>query len=70
MRKYETTFETISNCFQDSQYSPACQEITALVVAPDRMDHNTGAMLFVHGWDCNRHMDAELMEFASDAYNP
>ncbi|MEI8248257.1 MAG: prolyl oligopeptidase family serine peptidase [Lentisphaerota bacterium] len=68
MKKYDVTFESVSS-YSDSKYASACKEITAFIIEPDIVNEQTGAMLFLHGWDCNRFMDKELMEFTADAYN-
>ena len=69
MKKYDITFETVSVTAGNARYQPAPKEITALVTEPDSINQNTGAMLFTHGWDCNRFQDQKLMEYAADAYN-
>jgi len=49
---------------------PGCPKpITALVVEPDRIDKNTGAMLFTHGWGCNRFYDVDKIEYSCDRFN-
>lgn len=69
MRKFEFTFKTLSNNFHDQNYTPKLKEITAYVTAPDQLGPKTGAALFVHGWDCNRHMHQELMDYATEAHD-
>lgn len=69
MKKYDITFESVSVVSTDAHYIAAPKEITAFVTEPDNANTDTGAMLFTHGWDCNRFMDQELMEYAADAYN-
>jgi predicted esterase len=69
MRKYDLVFDSVSVAFGTERYAPAPKEITAFVAEPDCQDENTGLMLFTHGWDCNRFMDRDLMEYAADAWN-
>jgi len=69
MKKYDIVFETISVATVKANCKLPPQEITAFVTEPDKVNKDTGAMLFTHGWDCNRFMDQELMEYAADAYN-
>ena len=44
MKKFELSFDSIG-CTENY-----VKEITILVVAPDKFDDKTGAMLFCHGW--------------------
>ena len=69
MKKYDITFESVSVVSKGMSYVSAPKEITAFVTEPDNANKDTGAMLFTHGWDCNRFMDQQLMEYAADAYN-
>ena len=69
MKKYQVVFETASVVSSSDNFKPTPKEITALVIEPDNMNKGTGAMLFSHGWSCNRFMDQDVMEYAADAYN-
>jgi predicted esterase len=43
--------------------------ITALVIEPDEVNQDTGAMLFTHGWGGNRFQHQDKMEVSADALN-
>jgi len=60
MRTYEICFRSIG-----SRNYPT--PIVALVVEPDRVGPNTGAMLATHGWGGNRFQHQDKMEYASEA---
>lgn len=62
MNRYEITFESVNT----EVYS---KPITARVIAPDKMDSNTGSMLFTHGWAGNRFQNQDQMEYAAVRYN-
>ena len=63
MKKFELSFDSIG-CTET--YT---KEITILVVAPDKFDDNTGAMLFCHGWGGNRFQHQEFMKAVADKFN-
>ena len=63
MKKFELSFESIG-CTET--YT---KEITILVVAPDKIDDKTGAMLFCHGWGGNRFQHQDFMKAVADKYN-
>ena len=60
------TFEIVFNSLNSEDYS---KPITVLVIAPDKMDSNTGAMLFTHGWGGNRFQHQDKMEYSADKFN-
>ena len=62
MRTFEVTFPNLNTKFY-------AKYITALIVAPDKIGPHTGAMLFSHGWGCNRFQHQDKMEDAADQYN-
>ncbi len=63
MQKFELSFDSIG-C--NVTYT---KEITILVVAPDKFDDKTGAMLFCHGWGGNRFQHQEFMKAVADKFN-
>ena len=63
MKKFELSFDSIG-CTET--YT---KEITILVVAPDKFDDKTGAMLFCHGWGGNRFQHQEFMKAVADKFN-
>ena len=63
MKKFELSFDSIG-C--NETYT---KEITILVVAPDKFDDKTGAMLFCHGWGGNRFQHQEFMKAVADKFN-
>jgi len=63
MQKFELSFDSIG-C--NETYT---KEITILVVAPDKFDDKTGAMLFCHGWGSNRFQHQEFMKAVADKFN-
>ncbi|MBO7621563.1 MAG: alpha/beta fold hydrolase [Victivallales bacterium] len=63
MQKFELSFDSIG-C--NETYT---KEITILVVAPDKFDDKTGAMLFCHGWGGNRFQHQEFMKAVADKFN-
>lgn len=62
MRKYEFIFNSVN-----SEIYP--KPITVLVMEPDNMDKNSGAMLFTHGWGGNRFQHQDKMEYSVDKHN-
>ena len=62
MRKYEFTFNSVNSV----HYS---KPITVLVLEPDDINENTGAMLFTHGWGGNRFQHQDKMEYSVDRHN-
>jgi dienelactone hydrolase len=62
MRKYEFVFNSVN-----SEIYP--KPITVLVMEPDNIDKNTGAMLFTHGWAGNRFQHQDKMEYTVDKFN-
>ena len=62
MKKYDFTFTS-------QGAAPYPKPIRALVVSPDAPDASTGAMLFCHGWGCNRFQHQDKMEVAAEQYN-
>ncbi len=62
MREHETTFKS---CNSETYPKP----ITAYVVAPDRVDGQTGLMHFAHGWGGNRYGYREMQQEFADRYN-
>lgn len=59
MRTYEITFRSVG-----SRTYPT--PIVALVIEPDRIGPNTGAMLATHGWGGNRFQHQDKMEYACE----
>ncbi|NLV74915.1 MAG: prolyl oligopeptidase family serine peptidase [Chloroflexi bacterium] len=53
---------TFELTFESANYATSNKLITALVITPPEMTPETGAMLFTHGWGCNRYQYRELME--------
>lgn len=62
MRKYEFVFNSVN-----SEKYP--KPITVLVIEPDNINKDTGAMLFTHGWGGNRFQHQDKMEYTVDKYN-
>jgi len=62
VRTFEITFPNLNTV----HYS---KKITALVVAPEKIGPDTGAMLFTHGWGGNRFQHQDKMEYACENYN-
>lgn len=62
MRKYEFTFNSVNSIIYP-------KPVTVLVMEPDNIDKNTGAMLFTHGWSGNRFQHQDKMEYTVDKYN-
>lgn len=62
MRKHEIIFDSLNT---DSYTKP----IRALVITPDNLTPNTGAMLFTHGWGGNRFQHQDKMEATADKYD-
>ncbi len=62
MRQYELGYSSFNA--QGSSKS-----LTALVMEPDALGTNTGAMLCTHGWGNSRFQDAQKMAWAVDSYD-
>jgi predicted esterase len=62
MREYEFIFNSVNS----ESYS---KPITVLILEPDNVNKNTGAMLFTHGWGGNRFQHQDKMEYAVDKHN-
>ena len=62
MKSYEIVFQSVNS-------EAYAKPIRALVMEPDGMGVNTGAMLFTHGWGGNRFQYQETMEFACDEFD-
>lgn len=62
MKRFEFTFYSVNTA---SYPKP----VTALVIAPDNPDQNTGVMLFCHGWGGSRFQHQDKMEFTADAFH-
>lgn len=63
MKKFEFQFDSIG-CMEGTT-----KKITVLAIAPDKIDENTGAMLFCHGWGPNRFQMLDAMQATADKYN-
>ena len=63
MKQFEFQFDSIG-CMDNT-----VKRITVLALAPDKLDGNTGAMLFCHGWGPNRFQLLEQMQATVDKYN-
>jgi len=62
MPQYEITYLSVNS----SVYP---KPTTALVVEPDRLNDDSGAILMTHGWGGNRLDMREMMEYASREFN-
>ena len=62
MKRYEFTFESVNS---DNYTKP----ITVLIIEPDTLTADTGAMLFTHGWGGNRFQHEDKMLYAADPFN-
>jgi predicted esterase len=62
MREFELTFKSVN---RDGCPKP----ITALVIAPNKIDSQTGIMMFTHGMGGCRFGPRPLMEFTADEFN-
>ncbi len=62
MKTFEVTFNSVN-----SETYP--KPITVLVIAPDKINPETGAMLFTHGWAGNRFQHRDKMEYSADKFN-
>ena len=62
MKQYEVTFNSVNT-------TAWSKPITLLVIAPETITENTGAMLFNHGWSGNRFQNQEQMEFTADQFD-
>ena len=60
------TFEVTFNSMNSETYP---KPITVLVIAPDKMNSETGAMLFTHGWGGNRFQHQDKMEYSVNKFN-
>jgi predicted esterase len=62
VRTFEVTFPNLNTEFY-SKY------ITALIAMPDKISSSTGAMLFTHGWGCNRFQHQDKMEYTAREFD-
>jgi len=62
MRRYEFTYQSLNS----EAYS---KPIRVLVMAPDRVGDNTGAMLFSHGWGGNRFQYERAMLYTVERFD-
>jgi len=60
------TFEITYNSVNSETYP---KPITMLIIQPDCINDNTGAMLFTHGWGGNRFQHRDKMEYTADEFN-
>lgn len=63
MKQYEIVFKSVNYRFWLGKPT------AMLVIEPDKIDKNTGVMLFNHGWGGNRFQHKELIEFAVKKFN-
>ena len=59
MRSFEITYPSVNSVHYR-------KSITALIMEPDNVTPNTGAMLFTHGWGGNRFQHQDKMECACE----
>lgn len=62
MKKYEITFPSVN-----TENYP--KNITALIIEPETINTDTGAMLFSHGWGGNRFLHQDKMEWTAEQFN-
>lgn len=62
MRRFEITFPSVNS----TSYP---KWITALVMEPDTINDQTGAMLFTHGWGSNRYHHEDKMAVTAAEFN-
>ena len=62
MKKYEIVYENINN---ETYLKP----ISIFVIEPEKMNSETGIMLFTHGWGGNRFQHQDRMEYAVKNFN-
>lgn len=62
MKKYEITFPSVNT----ANYP---KNITALIIEPETINADTGAMLFTHGWGGNRFLHQDKMECSAEQFN-
>lgn len=62
MQRYEVTYPVSSSQLYK-------KPTTALVIEPDRIGSETGAMLFTHGWGGNRFQYEETMAYAANEFD-
>lgn len=62
MKRYEFSFESVNS----ENYT---KPITVLVVEPETLTPETGAMLFTHGWGGSRFQHEDKMLYAAEPYN-
>ena len=62
MKKYEISFPS-----SNSETYP--KMITALIISPDKINPDTGAMLFTHGWGGSRFQHQDKMEYTTELFN-
>ncbi|NQU10528.1 prolyl oligopeptidase family serine peptidase [bacterium] len=63
MKRYEFTYPSANGP------RAAPKPLTALVIEPDRIGPETGAMLFTHGWGPNRFQHEDKMQITADAFD-
>lgn len=63
MKQFEFQTDSIG-CMENT-----VKKITVLAMAPDKIDANTGAMLFCHGWGPNRFQMIDRLKATADKYN-
>jgi len=63
MKKYEFTFESLNYGLFTTK------PITVLMIQPDKINDQTGVMLFSHGWGCSRFQNQDKMEWTADRFN-
>lgn len=62
MIKYEFVFDSVNTGIYP-------KPVTVFSLIPDKIDSNTGIMLFTHGWGCNRYQHRDKMEYACEKFN-
>lgn len=63
MKKYEFVFASLNP-------GPfATKPITVLAIEPERINDQTGVMLFSHGWGCSRFQNQDKMEWTAERFN-
>ena len=62
MKKYEISFPSTNSATYPKM-------ITVLIIAPDKINSETGAMLFTHGWGGSRFQHQDKMEYTVELFN-
>ena len=62
MRKYEFVFDSVN-----TEIYP--KPITVFSLIPDKINSNSGIMLFTHGWGGNRYQHRDKMEYVCEKFN-